>query len=128
MVQNDTRSSLSRAIGLGSARSGVSHWWAERISAIALIPLTLWFLAAVVARTRSDYTTFVAWMHKPATDVLMTLLLITLFYHTQLGVQVIVEDYVHSGTKFAIVILVRFVCFAFAVIGILSVLRIATGL
>jgi len=121
------RTPLSRAIGLGSAHSGVRHWWVQRVSAIALVPLTVWFIAAISVHTGADYTTFVAWMRNPVTDILMTLLLVALFYHAALGLQVIVEDYVHSGAKFAAVIAVRLACFALGVVGILATLRIAVG-
>jgi succinate dehydrogenase / fumarate reductase, membrane anchor subunit len=119
------RSPLGRAIGLGSAKDGVEHWWAERVSAIALVPLTLWFVASVIAHTGSDYATFVAWLRTPLVTILMILLLIALFHHTALGLQVVVEDYVHSGAKFAAVIAVRLGCFALAAAGIVAALRIA---
>jgi succinate dehydrogenase / fumarate reductase membrane anchor subunit len=127
MERDDMRTPLARVIGLGSAKSGVHHWWMQRVSAIALVPLTLWFIAAIIAQTGADYTTFVAWMRNPITDILMGLLLIALFYHTSLGLQVVVEDYVHSGAKFAAVIAVRLACFALGVAGIFAPFRIAVG-
>jgi succinate dehydrogenase / fumarate reductase, membrane anchor subunit len=128
MKRDNTRTPLSRAIGLGSAHSGVQHWWAQRVSAIALIPLTVWFIAAIIAQTGADYTAFVAWMRNPVTDILMGLLLIALFYHAALGLQVVVEDYIHSGVRFAAVIAVRLSCFTLAIAGIVATLRIAAGL
>ena len=119
------RSPLARAIGLGSAREGVGLWWAERVSAVALIPLTLWFTASIIAHTGSDYTTFVAWLRAPFVATLMILLLIALFHHTALGLQVVIEDYIHSGAKFAAVIAVRLGCFALAIAGFVATLRIA---
>ena len=127
MERHNTRSPLSRAIGLGSAKGGVERWWRERVSAVALVPLTLWFVASIVAHTGSDYATFIAWLGTPLTSTFMVLLLIGLFYHTALGLQVVIEDYVHSGAKFAIVILVHLGCFAFAAAGVLATLRIAFG-
>jgi len=121
----DMRTPLSRAIGLGSAHSGVQHWWAQRVSAIALIPLTVWFIASIVAQTGADYVNFVAWMRNPITDILMGLLLIALFYHAALGLQVIVEDYIHYDFKFAAVIAARLTCFTLGVAGIVATLRIA---
>ena len=106
------RSPLARAIGLGSAKEGVGPWWAERVSAVALVPLTLWFAASIIAHTGSDYATFIVWLKTPLTAILMILLLIALFYHTALGLQVVIEDYVHSATKFAAVIAVRLGCCA----------------
>jgi succinate dehydrogenase / fumarate reductase membrane anchor subunit len=119
------RSPLARAIGLGSAKEGVRDWWAERVSAIALIPLTLWFAAAIIAHSGSDYVTFIGWIRGPLTATLMILLLIALFHHTALGLKVVIEDYVHSGAKFAWLVAVRFGCVAFAVAGIVATLRVA---
>ena len=119
------RSPLARAIGLGSAKEGVGPWWAERVSAFALIPLTLWFAASVIAHTRSDYVTVIVWLRTPLVAILMILLLIALFYHTALGLQVVIEDYVHSATKFAAVIAVRLGCCALATAGVMAILRIA---
>ena len=116
---------LARAIGLGSARERVGSWWAERVSAVALIPLTLWFAASIIVHTGSDYTTFVAWLRAPLVATLMILLLTALFHHTALGLQVVIEDYIHSGAKFAAVIAVRLGCFALAVAGFVATLRIA---
>ena len=119
------RSPLAQAIGLGSAKKGVSEWWGERVSAVAVVPLTLWFAAAIIAHSGSDYATFVAWIRTPIVTTLMILLLIVLFHHTALGLQVVIEDYVHSGSKFAWVMAVRLGCFALAVTGIVATLRIA---
>jgi succinate dehydrogenase / fumarate reductase membrane anchor subunit len=127
MNRPDTRSPLARAIGLGSAKEGLGFWVAERVSAIALVPLTLWFAASIIAHRGSDYAAFVAWLKSPATTPLMVLLLIALFHHTALGLQVVIEDYVHSGVKFAAVLAVRLLCFAAAVAGITATLRIAFG-
>jgi succinate dehydrogenase / fumarate reductase membrane anchor subunit len=128
MDRQHMRSPLARAIGLGSAKSGVEHWWAERISAVALVPLTLWFVASMIAHTGSDYAGFVAWMKEFPTTILMILLLLVLFYHTALGLQVIIEDYVHSDFKFVAIVAVRLGCFAIAAVGILAALRIALTL
>jgi succinate dehydrogenase / fumarate reductase, membrane anchor subunit len=100
-TRQNMRSPLARAIGLGSAKEGVGSWWVERVSAVALLPLTLWFAASIIAQTGSDYTTFVVWVRTPLSAILLILLLIALFYHTALGLQVVIEDYVHSATKFA---------------------------
>jgi succinate dehydrogenase / fumarate reductase membrane anchor subunit len=116
---------MARAIGLGSAKEGVGAWWAERVSAVALLPLTLWFAASIIAHTGSDYATLVVWLRTPLAAILMTLLLIALFYHTALGLQVVIEDYVHSATKFAAVIAARLGCCALATAGVVAILRIA---
>jgi len=90
----------------------------------AMTPLTLWFVASLIAHTGSDYGTFVAWLRAPLGIIPMVLLLIALFHHTALGLQVVIEDYVHSEAKLAAVITVRLGCFALAAAGILATLRI----
>ena len=127
MNRHDMRSPLARAIGLGSAKDGVGAWWAERVSAVALVPLTLWFLASIIAHTGSDHAFFVVWLRTPLAATSMVLLLIALFYHTALGLQVVIEDYVHSRFKFAVVIAMRLACFAMATTGIMATLRIVFG-
>jgi succinate dehydrogenase membrane anchor subunit len=117
------RTPLARAIGLGSAKEGVGAWWAERVSAVALVPVTLWFAVSIIAHIGSDYSTFIVWLKMPLTGILMILLLIALFYHTALGLQV--EDYVHSAVKFAVVIAVRLGCCALATAGVVAILSIA---
>lgn len=125
MDKRDTRSPLGRALGLGSAKDGVEHWWLERVTAVALVPLTLWFTGSLIALAGSDYETFLAWLSAPLATVLMVLLLIALFYHMALGLQVVIEDYVHSGWKLPAVVVTRLGCFALAAAGILATLRIA---
>ena len=125
MDRQHLRSPLARAIGLVSAKEGAEHWWAQRVSAVALLPLTLWFVASIIAHTGSDYVTFIAWLRTPLATVLMILLLIALFHHTALGLQVVIEDYVHSGAKFAAVIAVRLGCFALTSAGTAATLLIA---
>jgi succinate dehydrogenase / fumarate reductase membrane anchor subunit len=120
-------SPLARAVGLGSAREGVERWWMERLSAVALIPLTWWFVASIIAHTGSDYTTFIACLRAPLVSIPMILLLIALFCHIALGFQVVIEDYVHSGAKFAALVTLRLGCCALAVAGIVATLRIAFG-
>ncbi len=119
-------SPLRRAGWLGSARKGVEHWWVQRVTAAALIPLTLWFVASLIALTGSDYNTFIAWLRAPLATILMVLLLIALFHHMALGLRVVVEDYVHSDwAKIPAVVAISLACFAFAVAGIIATLRIA---
>ena len=127
MDRQRTRSPLARARGFGSAKHGAEHWWMQRVSAVALVPLTLWFVASIIAHTGSDYDTFIAWLRTSLATVLIILLVIALFYHTALGLQVVIEDYVHSGVKFAALVAMRLGCFALAAAGIVSTLRIALG-
>ena len=120
------RTPLSRARGLGSAKEGVEHWWIQRVTAAALIPLTVWFTASLMAISGSDYSTVIAWFKKPLTPILMVLLLIALFHHMALGVQVVVEDYIHADrVKIPMVVAMRLACFALAVAGIYATLHIA---
>lgn len=126
MRRSDTRTPLSRVIGHGSAKDGVGHWWVQRVSAVALIPLVLWLTGSLIALAGSDYGTFLAWLSHPINAGLMVLLLIALFRHTVLGLEVIAEDYIHSsGTRAAVVVLIQFTGYALAVAGILAVLSIA---
>lgn len=123
--RSDTRSAIARAIGLGSAGYGVAHWWALRLSAVALVPLTLWFVASLIAHAGGDHAAFVAWLRAPVSTIMMVLLLLATFHHASLGLQVVIEDYVHGSRKFAALILVRTACIALAVIGVVATLRIA---
>jgi len=125
MVQQDMRSPLGRVIGLGSAQDGVEHWWLQRLTAVALVPLTIWFVASIIAHTTSDYERSIAWLSTPLTTTCMTLLLIAMFYHTALGLQVVIEDYVHSAAKVPLLVSMRLSCSALAVAGIVANLRIA---
>jgi succinate dehydrogenase / fumarate reductase membrane anchor subunit len=87
----------------------------------------LWFVAAVIAHTGSDYATFIVWLRTPLAAILIILLLIALFYHTALGLEVVIEDYIHSGAKLAAVIAVRIGSCAFATAGVVATMRIAFG-
>lgn len=127
MNREPMRSPLGQALGLGSAKNGVEHWWLQRVTAIALVPLTVWFTASLIAHAGNDYPTFIVWLRTPIATILMALLLIVLFYHAALGLQVVIEDYVHSRMKIPALLSVRFGCFALAVAGILATLRIAFG-
>ena len=122
------RTPLGRAIGLGSAKEGVAHWWAQRLTALALVPLLLWFAASLIAHVGAPRAATVAWLASPATAITMVLLLIAGCYHMALGVQVVIEDYVHGeALKLASLVLNRFVAFIVAIAGIFAVLRIALG-
>jgi succinate dehydrogenase / fumarate reductase, membrane anchor subunit len=127
MKREPMRSPLGRAVGLGSAKDGVERWWLERVTAIALVPLTVWFAASIIVHMDSDYLTFIAWIRTPIATILMVLLVTGLFYHMGLGLQVVIEDYVHSGMKIPALLGMRFGCVALAVAGILATLRIALG-
>lgn len=112
---------------LGSAKTGVGAWWFERVTAVALVPLTLWFTASLIARGDGDYAAFVGWMRTPYVTLLTSLLLISLFSHLALGLQVVVEDYVHSWAKVPALLTVRFTSVALCAAGLIATLRIAFG-
>lgn len=117
---------LSRAIGLGSAKEGVHHWWAERISAVALVPLTLWFVASVIALAGADRAAFAAWVGHPIPAVLLVLLLIGTFYHGALGMQVVIEDYVgNEAARLGLIVIMKFAAALLAALGIFAVLKLA---
>ena len=122
------RSPMGRVLGRGSAKDGTDHWWAQRISAVALIPLTLWFLFSLLALPDLHYETVRSWLALPISTLLAVLLVVALSYHSHLGTTVIVEDYVHApGTKLAALLLLRFLYVLIAGAGILAILHIAFG-
>jgi len=122
------RSPLSRAIGLGSAKEGVEHWWAQRVTALALVPLALWFVIAVIELAGADRALFVDWVRRPMSAVFLVLLLIATFYHGALGLQVVIEDYVENETvRLGLLIVMRLAAILFAVRGILAVLKLSLG-
>jgi succinate dehydrogenase / fumarate reductase membrane anchor subunit len=126
MAGKQARTSSDRTQDRGSARAGVGHWWMQRLTAVALIPLTLWLTASLIARARDDYGSFIAWLRLPFTTVMMVSLLIALFYHVALGLQVVVEDYVHADRiQKPAVVVIYLASFALAAAGIVTTLRIA---
>ena len=126
MAQSRMRSPLGRAIGLGSAKEGVDHWWWQRISSIALVPLSLWFVIAVIGLAGADLETVVLWLDNPVAAVLFVLLIAATFYHGALGLQVVIEDYVGSeGVKLAALIVMKLAAFLLAALGIFCVLKLA---
>jgi len=119
---------LGRVLGSGSAKSGFHHWWGQRVSALALIPLALWFLFSLLALPGFDYASVTAWIDAPWHAVLLCLLVGTACWHSQLGVCVVIEDYVHTpGLKLSSLLIVQFVHALVAVAGIFAVLKIAFG-
>lgn len=120
------RSPLGRARGLGSAKDGVHHFWVQRVSALALIPLTLWFAFSLAQLSGADYLSVRHWLGSPTVAVTMVLFLATTLYHSALGVQVVVEDYVSSeGAKMLVNVLQKFAHAAVAAASIFAVLKIA---
>jgi succinate dehydrogenase / fumarate reductase, membrane anchor subunit len=122
------RSPIGRVLGLGAAKEGFSHWWLQRVTSVALVLLGLWFVTVLLRMPTFQYEFVVAWIAMPLNAVLLLLLIGTLVYHSQLGVQVVVEDYVHHhGLKIATMMLLTFAHVAVAALAIFAVLRIAFG-
>jgi succinate dehydrogenase / fumarate reductase membrane anchor subunit len=120
--------SIGRVRGLGSAQHGTGHWLAQRVTAIGNLVLINWLLISLALLPAYDYDTVHAWAAKPLTATLLALIMVNTFYHARLGVQVMLEDYVHEdGNKFASFTLLNLLPLAGAVFGIVSVLRIAAG-
>jgi succinate dehydrogenase / fumarate reductase membrane anchor subunit len=128
MAEASRRSELGRARGLGSAKEGVRHWWLQRLTALALVPLLLWFVASLVAHTGTDHANVTLWLGSPVTFGLMLLLLGAVFWHMALGLQVVIEDYVHvEALKLGIVVLVQFGSLALGVAAAVALAVIAFG-
>ena len=127
-MNDDLRTPLARARGLGSAKEGVHHWWAQRLTAIALIPLVVWFAISLIMLSGADYAVVRAWLGSPLVMVLMILTIGIGLHHGQLGLQVVIEDYVHTrGLELSAQIAIKFVCFLGAAASVLAVIRIALG-
>ena len=122
------RSPLGNVLGLGSAKDGTGHWWAQRVSGIALVLLGLWFAWSLASLEGLAYGNVVMFISGPVTPVLLILLCVTVAYHSYLGVQVVIEDYVHAhGLKVASLILSRFAHIVVAVASVYSILSIGFG-
>ena len=122
------RTALGRVRGLGSAKDGTHHWWVQRLTSVALVPLTLWFVASVVSLVGADHAAVAAWVASPVAAVLLILLIAVTFHHAQLGLQVVIEDYVHSeALKVAGIILVKFAAAVLGLACILAVVKVALG-
>jgi succinate dehydrogenase / fumarate reductase membrane anchor subunit len=118
---------LAKVLGHGSARQGTGHWWGQRLTAIALVPLTVWFVVAVMGMPHGNWHEVSAWVAEPLNAILMILLVLTTVYHSNLGLQVVVEDYVHGATGIATLIAVKFAHVALAVAGLYAVIVISVG-
>jgi len=122
------RTPLARVRGLGAAKEGVQHWWAQRLTALALIPLGLWLVVTILTVMVSTYAEAVAFFHSPFNAVFMALLVAATFHHGQLGLQVVIEDYVHhEGTKITLLLVMKALAVILAALGILAVLKLALG-
>ena len=122
------RTPLKRVEGLGSAKSGTEHFWMQRLTAIALAPLGIWFVVSVLTLVGSSHAEVTEWMRHPFNAVLLAVMAGTLFYHSKLGVQVVFEDYIHTEwLKFVALILNNFIHVLLGAAAVISVLRVAFG-
>jgi succinate dehydrogenase / fumarate reductase membrane anchor subunit len=122
------RSPLGRALGLGSVKGGTQHWWAQRVTAVAMIPLTLWLVFSLLLLPDLDYETARAWLRDPLSGFLACLLVPVVAYHSYLGVAVVIEDYVHGeGLKLLGLLVSKFLHVLAAGAGIFAILHVAFG-
>ena len=124
---SDMNTPLSKVRGLGSSKEGTHHWWMQRVSAIANIPLVIWFVISMLGHVKSDYATLSGWMQVPLVAVLMILLVVNMAYHMKLGLQIAIEDYVHGRARIVSLLVLNFVTIVLAVMGIFSILKISFG-
>lgn len=128
MSGSSLRTPLARVTGLGAAKDGTHHWWMQRLTSIALLPLMVWLVASVISLTGAGQPAIAAWLSNPLAALLMVLFLGTVFYHLKLGLQIVIEDYVHTPPlRLALLILNVFACFLLAGGAILAVLKLALG-
>jgi len=124
----DLRSHLNRVRGLGSAKEGTHHWWAQRLTALALIPLTIWFVVSVICLTGASHAEASAWIGSLWPAALLILTIAMTFHHGQLGLQVVIEDYVHNeALKLVAILFVKGAALVLSVVAIAAIARIAIG-
>ena len=122
------RSPLGKVLGLGAAKDGTSHFWGQRVSALALLFLGLWFVISLAMTTDFGHAAVIAEIQRPVNGILLLLLLVTMAYHSQLGVQVVIEDYVHThGRRLVALVLSHFTHVFFAAAAMYSILKIGLG-
>lgn len=120
-------SPLKRVVGLGTAKGAGEHWWLQRVTAVALIPLGLWFALALLALPSFEHAAVVAWLGEPTTAILLTLTIIAVGYHSSLGVQVVIEDYVGRGWNAVALVASTLAHVGLSVAAIFAVLKVAFG-
>lgn len=118
--------SIGRVRGLGSAKSGAHHWIVQRFTAVGNLLLVLWLIFSVVKMPGLDYESVTGWLAQPLVAVPMMLMLVSIFWHLKLGLQVLIEDYVHDdGLKFFAILLLNFYAVGGAALGIFAIAKIA---
>ena len=123
----DRRTPLARARGLGSAKEGVHHWWMQRLTAIALIPLVVWFAISLVMLSGAEYQVVRAWIASPLVMLMLILTIGIGLQHAQLGLQVVWEDYTEGAFRVVMIVLTKFLAVLFGLGAIVAVLRIGFG-
>jgi succinate dehydrogenase membrane anchor subunit len=123
----DRRTPLARARGLGSAKAGVHHWWAQRLTAIALIPLVVWFAICLVMLSGAEFNVVRAWIGSPLVMLMLILTIGIGLHHAQLGLQVVWEDYTDGAIRVVMIVFTKFVAVLFGLGAIVSILRIGFG-
>jgi succinate dehydrogenase / fumarate reductase membrane anchor subunit len=121
------RSPLGKVLGTGSAKEGVHHWWLQRLTSIALVPLTIWFVVSLLSLSSFEHVTVITWIAQSWTALLLVLFILVATWHSQLGVRVVVEDYVHGGSKTLTLVAITFIHAVVAAAGIFAVLKVAFG-
>ncbi|MDQ4420446.1 succinate dehydrogenase, hydrophobic membrane anchor protein [Sphingobium sp. DEHP117] len=118
--------SIGRVRGLGSAKSGSHHWILQRFTAVGNLLLVLWLIFSILQMPGLDYESVVGWLAQPLVAVPMALMLVSVFWHLKLGLQVLIEDYVHEdGLKFFAIMLLNFYAIGGAALGIFAIAKIA---
>jgi succinate dehydrogenase / fumarate reductase membrane anchor subunit len=124
----DLRTDLARVRHLGSAKDGVRHWWVQRLTAVALIPLGLWFIFAALHLAGLPLEAYRLWLGTGANLLLMALFVVAVFWHMQLGLQVVIEDYVHAeSAKVTLLVLNIFICFFLGAFSLYALVKVAFG-
>jgi succinate dehydrogenase / fumarate reductase membrane anchor subunit len=118
---------LNRVLGLGTAKGAGEHWWLQRVTAVALLPLGLWFAYELLTLSSFDFESVTAWVQEPVASILLILMVIAVGYHSALGVQVVVEDYVSKGWRPATLLASTLAHFGLGVAAVFAVLKIAFG-
>lgn len=128
MSAADLQTPLKRVRGLGSAKSGTHHFIVQRVTALALVPLVMWIIWLALALMHADYAQALALVHQPINSVLLIAFVIATFWHAQLGLQVVIEDYVHTRwLEVASQVAIKFLCMLGALASVLAIVRIALG-
>ncbi|MCK5917891.1 MAG: succinate dehydrogenase, hydrophobic membrane anchor protein [Cocleimonas sp.] len=124
----DLRSPLAKVKGLGKSPDATHHFWVQRLTSLALIPLVLWFCFSIALLPEASHSAVIAWLQSPFNAVMIILVILISFHHAQLGLQVIIEDYIaHHGYRLATLLIIKFTSYFMMVLGVYSVIKITLG-